>query len=237
MNRPGALAEQLVVPSDNAWAIPGQAARDLACVEPLAVVEAALRRMGDPPIGTALVIGVGSQGLLATLSLVARGTAVLVHDVNPARVALAISLGARALDPDDAAVSVDLVVDTVGTSAAVDVALRHLAIGGTLLVLALDATPFELTAQTIVRRQLVIRGSLTYDHPGDFACHGRTRPDRERSRRAGSSPTSTPWTRRRRRSSGAAPPAARRGSGSPDQCSAEASAACAAATAARRPSR
>jgi alcohol dehydrogenase/L-iditol 2-dehydrogenase len=25
-----------------------------------------------------------------------------------------------------------------------------------------------VTAQTIVRRQLVIRGSLTYDHPGDF---------------------------------------------------------------------
>ena len=126
MNRPGALAEQLVVPGDNAWSIPGQAARDLVCVEPLAVIEAAFRRMGDPPIGTALVIGVGSQGLLATLSLVARGTAVLVHDVNPARVALATSLGARALDPDDAAVSVDLVVDTVGTSAAVDVALRHL---------------------------------------------------------------------------------------------------------------
>ena len=26
-----------------------------------------------------------------------------------------------------------------------------------------------LTAQTIVRRQLVVRGSLTYDHPEDFA--------------------------------------------------------------------
>jgi 2-desacetyl-2-hydroxyethyl bacteriochlorophyllide A dehydrogenase len=168
MNRPGALAEQLVVPSNNAWSVPGHAARDLVCVEPLAVIEAAFRRMGNPPIGTALVIGVGSQGLLATLSLVARGTAVLVHDVNPARVALAISLGARALDPDDAAVSVDLVVDTVGMAASVDVALRHLSIGGTLLVLSLDATPFELSAQTLVRRQLVVRGSLTYDHPGDF---------------------------------------------------------------------
>ena len=43
------------------------------------------------------------------------------------------------------------------------------AIGGTILVLGLDATPIALTAQTIVRRQLTIRGSLTYDHPDDFA--------------------------------------------------------------------
>ena len=115
------------------------------------------------------MIGVGSQGLLATLSLVARGAAVLVSDVNPDRVALATALGARALVPGDAAEPVDLVVDTVGTPAAVELALRHVVIGGTLLVLSLDATPFELTAQTLVRRQLVIRGSLTYDHPGDFA--------------------------------------------------------------------
>ena len=43
------------------------------------------------------------------------------------------------------------------------------AVGATILVLGLDATPFELTAQALVRRQLVLRGSLTYDHPGDFA--------------------------------------------------------------------
>jgi alcohol dehydrogenase/L-iditol 2-dehydrogenase len=82
--------------------------------------------------------------------------------------AFAESLGARALSPDDAAASVDLVVDTVGIPASVEVALRHVAIGGTVLVLSLDATPFEISAQTLVRRQLVIRGSLTYDHPDDF---------------------------------------------------------------------
>jgi alcohol dehydrogenase/L-iditol 2-dehydrogenase len=42
------------------------------------------------------------------------------------------------------------------------------AIGGTILILGLDARPFEISAQTLVRRQLVVRGSLTYDHPGDF---------------------------------------------------------------------
>jgi alcohol dehydrogenase/L-iditol 2-dehydrogenase len=168
MNRAGALAEKLVVPSANAWAVAGPSELDLVCVEPLTVVEAALRRLGDPMPGSALVIGVGSQGLLMALSLVDRGATVLAHDVNPARMAFAESLGARALSPDDAAASVDLVVDTVGIPASVDVALRHVAIGGTVLVLSLDATPFEISAQTLVRRQLVIRGSLTYDHPDDF---------------------------------------------------------------------
>jgi alcohol dehydrogenase/L-iditol 2-dehydrogenase len=168
MNRAGALAERLVVPAANAWAIAGPSELDLVCVEPLAVVEAALRRLGEPMPVSALVIGVGSQGLLMALSLVTRGATVLAHDVNPRRLAFAESLGARSLSPDDAAASVDLVVDTVGTPASVDVALRHVAIGGTLLVLGLDATPFEISAQTLVRRQLVIRGSLTYNHPDDF---------------------------------------------------------------------
>lgn len=169
MNRAGALAEMLVVPSANAWAIPGPAERDLACVEPLAVVEAALRRLGDPVPERALVVGVGSQGLLMSLSLVARGSSVLVHDVSQERMALAATLGARPLSPSDAEAPVGLVVDTVGTPASIEVALRHVAIGGTLLVLGLDATPFEISAQVLVRRQLVLRGSLTYDHPGDFA--------------------------------------------------------------------
>lgn len=168
MNRQGALAEKLVIPGANAWAIPGPAELDLVCVEPLAVVEAALRRMGGHVPRSALVIGVGSQGLLMTLSLVARGTTVLAQDVNPARLALARTLGAGALPGDGDVEPVELVVDTVGTPATVDLALKHVVIGGTLLVLGLEATPFELTAQTLVRRQLVIRGSLTYDHPGDF---------------------------------------------------------------------
>jgi alcohol dehydrogenase/L-iditol 2-dehydrogenase len=169
MNRPGALAELLVVPSANAWAAGGVAERDLACVEPLAVVEAALRRLGGPAPASALVLGAGSQGLLMCLSLVARGASVLAHDVSAERLAVAASLGAAGLDPGaEPAVEVDLVVDTVGMPATAELALRHAAIGGTILVLGLDATPFELTAQRLVRRQLVLRGSLTYDHPGDF---------------------------------------------------------------------
>ena len=182
MNRPGALAERLVVPAPFARAIDGVEARDLVCVEPLTVVQAALRRLGDVP-ASALVVGVGSQGLLMALALLERGVEVVASDVNAARVSFAESLGARRLNTDGDE-GFELVVDSVGTTGSTDVAFAHLAVGGTLLILGLASQPLELTAQSIVRRQAIIRGSLTYDHPGDFASsvdlvrEGRIRPGR-----------------------------------------------------------
>ena len=168
MNRPGALAEKLVVPSEFAWRIHGRAASDLVCVEPLAVVEAALRRLATPIPPSALVVAVGPQGLLMCLAMSRRGIRVYAVDVNEDRVAFAATLGAEPLpvEPDD--LQFDLVVDTVGTPASIETALSRTDIGGTLLLLGLDSRPFELSSQALVRRQVTIRGSLTYDHPGDF---------------------------------------------------------------------
>lgn len=167
MNRFGALVEKFVVPSANAWSLKGTA-EDLVCVEPLTVVETAIRRLFDPLPDTALVVGAGSQGLLACLALAGRGPEVHAIDVNPARAAFARTLGALELERGGPIGGMALVIDTVGTPASTAVALEHVAIGGTILVLGLDAQAFELSAQTLVRRQLTIRGSLTYDHPADF---------------------------------------------------------------------
>lgn len=167
MNRAGALAEKVVVPSEFAWRIEGRDTIDMVCVEPLAVVEAALRRLGTLP-ASALVVAVGPQGLLMCLALSRRGIAVYADDLNADRVAFATTLGARGLPADNNEQRFDLVVDTVGTPASIETAMSHLEIGGTLLVLGLDSRPFELSAQTLVRRQAIIRGSLTYDHPVDF---------------------------------------------------------------------
>jgi alcohol dehydrogenase/L-iditol 2-dehydrogenase len=165
MNRIGALAEKLVLPSQNAWPIQGPTAVDLVCVEPLTVIEAAIRRLGGPLPDAALVIGVGSQGLLACLALVARGVGCTLTEPGPRASGHAWGLD---LPSDGAAEPIDLVFDTVGTPESAKLALRQVAIGGTVLVLGLDARPFEISAQTLVRRQLIVRGSLTYDHPGDF---------------------------------------------------------------------
>lgn len=168
MNRPGALAERLVVPARFAWAIGGVPATDLVCVEPTTVVMAALRRLTTPVPASVLVVGVGAQGLLMTVALLERGTAVHVHDINPDRVAFATDLGARRATTGAGSSRFELVVDTVGSPGSIDVALDRLEIGGTLLFLGLDGSPLPLSAQMVVRRQMVLQGSLTYDHPGDF---------------------------------------------------------------------
>jgi len=184
MNRPGALAERLVVPSGFAWRISDLDPTDLVCVEPTTVVLAALRRLGAALPESILVVGVGAQGLLMSLALLDRGLDVHVFDVNPDRVAFASRLGAHATVAEDVGPPFGLVVDTVGSPASMQVAIGRLEVGGTLLVLGLNSQPLGLSAQTLVRRQLVLRGSLTYDHPEDFAAtiallnQGRFRPGR-----------------------------------------------------------
>jgi alcohol dehydrogenase/L-iditol 2-dehydrogenase len=168
MNRQGALAERLVVPSRFAWPIGTSASEDLACVEPTTVVMAALRRLDTPLPDSALVVGVGAQGLLMSVALLERGVAVHGFDVNSDRIGFARGLGVQPATVDEPGPRFDLVVDTVGSPSSVEVAIRGLQVGGTLLFLGLDDRPLQLTAQGVVRRQMVLRGSLTYDHPIDF---------------------------------------------------------------------
>lgn len=167
MNRQGGLAERLVLPARFAWPIGGLGPEDLVCVEPATVALAALRRLGSPLPSSVLVVGAGAQGLLMSLVLQHRGTTVEMVDINADRVAFATRLGARRFEPHGDR-QFELVVDTVGSPGSVDTALGSIVVGGTLLILGLDGRPLGLTAQAIVRRQLVIHGSLTYDHPDDF---------------------------------------------------------------------
>lgn len=167
MNRTGALAELLVVPSRFAWRMPELPAADLVCVEPAAVVFAALRRLQIPPPNPALVVGIGAQGMMMTLALVDRGVTVHAEDVNPERVAFAAELGGAGA-ATDADQRFPLVVDTVGSPSSMAVSLDRIAVGGFLLCLGLDNRTIDVTSQRLVRGQWTVRGSLTYDHPTDF---------------------------------------------------------------------
>ena len=168
MNRQGAIAERVVVPSTNAWQVGPAAAEQLVCIEPLTVVETALRRLPTPIPDAALVIGVGAQGLLMCLALLRAESR--FPSKTSTRNALR-SLRASVPTPSahsDPTRTFELIVDTAGTADAIDLAVARAEVGGTILELGLDGRPFTLTAQTLVRRQLTLRGSLTYDHPNDF---------------------------------------------------------------------
>lgn len=183
MNRPGALAEFVVIPSKYAWSVPEWPVTDLVCVEPAAVILTALRRVRAPRTDRALVVGIGAQGLMMTLALLERGADVCVHDVNPDRVAYAGELGAHPAS-DRAGSRFPLVVDTVGSPASMTTAIEGAEVGGTVLCLGLDNRRLDLTAVGLVRGQLTLQGSLTYDHPKDFAAtielisNGRLTPGR-----------------------------------------------------------
>jgi alcohol dehydrogenase/L-iditol 2-dehydrogenase len=142
--------------------------QDLVCVEPFAVVEAAMRRLDADPPADVLIVGSGAQGLLMALALRRRGVRVHVSDPIAERVAFAVErLGALEAALDDER-EFDLVIDTAGQPEAMAVAVRHAAVGATIIELGLVRRPLELDAETLVRRQLLLRGSLTYDHPHDF---------------------------------------------------------------------
>lgn len=175
-NAPGTLAGQVAVPSEFAWPVADDwTDEDAVCLEPLTVALAAIRRSGIGHPGGAgvpgdsrcLVIGAGSQGLLLCVALVARGIKPSAIEPHPGRLELAASLGAAPVSPG--AGEFDVIYETSGTAAALAEAVSRAAVGGTIVLIGLGGGDIPVDAETVVRRQLHLHGSLTYDHPGDFA--------------------------------------------------------------------
>jgi 2-desacetyl-2-hydroxyethyl bacteriochlorophyllide A dehydrogenase len=168
---PGTLAEKIAVPAEFAWEVPSDwSDEDAVCTEPLTVALAAIRRSGVSGFADGvrcLVVGAGSQGAMLCAGLVASGLRPRVIEPHAGRRALATSLGAAVAGADDGAF--DVVFETSGTSAALADAVERTAAGGTVVLIGLAGESAPLATEVVVRRQLRIQGSLTYDHPGDFA--------------------------------------------------------------------
>jgi len=165
---PGMLAERVAVPADFAWTVPADwTDEDAVCSEPLAVAQAAILRAGGPPCGRCLVIGAGSQGALLCIALAGQGAEPYVLEPHPGRLKLAHELGARPTTDDD--LDFGLVFETSGAPAALAEATRRTAAAGTVIMIGMSGQPLPLTTRDLVTRQLTLRGSLIYDHPGDFA--------------------------------------------------------------------
>ncbi|WP_050370504.1 zinc-dependent alcohol dehydrogenase [Streptomyces acidiscabies] len=188
LNSPGVLAERVVVPAPFAHPVasaegaplagelraegadPGGLAdaadlTDLACAEPYAVARAAVRRSGVTPYDRCLVVGAGAQGLLVCLTLARLGAVPVVTEPHPLRLEKAVQLGAVA---DDGRGGFTYVFETSGYAPALRPAIERAAPGATVVLVGLNSEPLPLSTDDVVRRQLVLRGSMIYDHPGDF---------------------------------------------------------------------
>ncbi|HEV8675130.1 MAG TPA: alcohol dehydrogenase catalytic domain-containing protein [Methylomirabilota bacterium] len=182
IDRAGGFAELAVLPERACWPAPPELSDErLLLTEPLAVVVRAVGRAAPRAGESAAVVGAGTLGLLALQLLRARGCRVLVVSRSDRRLGLAVTLGADAtvaLDAGDAVAAartfsgrdgVDLVVETAGTAAAVELVLGQAGVvrpGGRVVLTGLPHEPARIEVFQLVRREIDVRGSMIYQ--GEF---------------------------------------------------------------------
>ena len=155
--RDGGWAESIVVPAANAVLIPDSVSFEEAAIMMCSSATAlhALRLAEVRPGESVLISGFGGLGVSAVqLAGVLGAGAVIVADVVPGKLSAARDFGAHPLDassPDfaeslaaaTAGRGPDVALDFAGTPASRTAALRALAPGGRLVIVALDARPFS----------------------------------------------------------------------------------------------
>lgn len=166
---PGLLAERVAIRADYTLVVdddmPDVA---LACFEPLVVADTAVRRSGLGAGDPALVIGAGSVGQLVSQAIAAAGGTPWIVDPHEGRLALAESLGAHRAELDGQR-QYPFVFETSGAAAVWDKAISSVTKGGLLTLVGFIRDTVQVTPVDLVRRQITVRGHLTYDHPADFA--------------------------------------------------------------------
>jgi (R,R)-butanediol dehydrogenase / meso-butanediol dehydrogenase / diacetyl reductase len=175
---PGAFAERVRIPEaiigDNVHRLPDELSfEDGAFVEPLAVATHAVGRGNVEPGDVAVVLGLGTIGLLVAQVLMARGlTRVIGVDLSPLRRSVAEELGVIATGPDgiEAAAGnsdIDVVFEATGAPPLVQRAMELVRAGGTVVVIALYEERAEIDPTTAVQKELTVRGSAIFT-PDEF---------------------------------------------------------------------
>jgi threonine dehydrogenase-like Zn-dependent dehydrogenase len=165
------VAPQALVPVPD-----GLQPRFAALAEPVAcAVMAADRSVRTPPPTRALLVGAGFMGLVLVRLLAARGIDVTALDPDPEARRGALDMGAQIATTADelhGEADFDLVLECVGNQAALDVAVRHVAIGGLLSIVGYHQSAGGLRSFDV--RTLNFRGvDIVNAHERDEATIGR----------------------------------------------------------------
>ena len=170
----GCFAEYVKAPEEFTWPVPDTISDlNAASIEPQAVSLHALLQSGARAGDTVAVVGCGVVGLLLAHAAVARGIRVLARDQFPAKLDMAVALGAIADDqPDPTARWLDegvtIVFECAGATATVERSIASAPRGSTVVLLGLSSTPAAFVPLRVVREGIRIEPSLIYDHPADF---------------------------------------------------------------------
>jgi threonine dehydrogenase-like Zn-dependent dehydrogenase len=172
--RPGGYAEWLVAPRDLVFEVPaGVAPQVAALAEPLSVAVHAVGRSEIAPGSPALVVGLGSIGLLTVVALRAAGAGdIYAIEPNPARRELGVHLGVKQVagSAGEARTRLDrvpTVIECSGRPDALQSAIDMADSGGTIVLAGIAVAEVTFVPVFLVTRELRVLGSITATH-ADF---------------------------------------------------------------------
>jgi len=169
----GAFAEYVAIPAHILYRLPdGLSFERAAMVEALSIAVHAVERAPISLNDSAVVVGVGTIGLLIIQALKVAGCGdIIAVDLDPGRLELARQLGAdEGLNPDELDVvarvlertaghGADLSFEVVGITSSLNLAIRCLKKGGSITLVGNLSPATEFPLQTVVTRELTVYGS------------------------------------------------------------------------------
>lgn len=181
----GAFAEYAVVPAANVFPVPdGLPDEKAIMIEPLANGVHLFRLISRHNFGSLVIVGAGTQGsLLLSLARMLGYRDIVMVDVNPARLEVSQTLGAKHLvnakgmDSVQTAKAVrdalggkgaDIAIDAHGSQTSRTASVGSIRKGGEVLLLGLHEVESALDFTAIVRNEIRLQGSFTYTAE-DFA--------------------------------------------------------------------
>lgn len=164
----GAFAELVAIHEAFAHPVPDAVSDDeAALLEPLSVGIWACRKARVTAGSRVLVTGAGAIGLVTAQTARAFGaTTVMVSDVNPARLALAESLGATPVDAGAEGLRLpqvpDVLIECSGHPGATQQAIRALDRAGRAVLVGMGGDELALPLPVIQERELELTGTFRY---------------------------------------------------------------------------
>lgn len=172
--RPGGYAEWLVAPRGLVFELPAGTAPEVAALaEPLSVAVHAVGRSELAAGSPALVVGLGSIGLLTVVALKAAGAGDIVAiEPNPARRELGLHLGVKRVvgSAGEARTRLDrvpTVIECSGRPDALQGAIDLADSGGTVVLAGIAVAEVTFVPVFLITRELRVLGSITATH-ADF---------------------------------------------------------------------
>ncbi|CCZ50287.1 alcohol dehydrogenase GroES domain protein [Acinetobacter sp. CAG:196] len=160
---PGGFSEKVFVSEEHlqnvAYLVPeNMPDEEISFYEPLGCCIRAIKRCALQKDDTALIVGLGSIGLLMGEGLKAMGYKVYGCDLIPERIELAKKMG---IEPFDFSFEVDGVFMTSGADKAIDTALKAVRAGGKILVFSSTPLSNGYPNNEIYYKELTVLGSYS----------------------------------------------------------------------------